>query len=53
MEGGGVAKKLRSKVSVYFDDSWWEERFFMDLFLKFIYRSWRIQHLAPLKFLGV
>ena len=44
MEPRGVGTKLRPKVntSVSMGDSWWEERFLMALFLKFVRSSWRI-----------
>ena len=55
MEAGGVGTKLRPKAStsVSVGDSWWEERFLMALFLKFVWSSWRIWHLVFLKFLVV
>ena len=44
MEAGVVGTKLRPKVStsVSVGDSWWEERFLVDLFLKFVWSSWMI-----------
>ena len=44
---------MRPKVStsVSMEDSWWEERFFMALFLKLVCSSWRIRCLVLLKFL--
>ena len=38
VEARGVGRKLRPKVStsVSTGDSWWEERFLMDLFLKLV-----------------
>ena len=55
VEGGGVGKKLRPKVStsVSIGDSWWEERFLMALILKLIWSSCRIRRLVFLKFLVV
>ena len=55
MEAGGVGTKLRPKAttSVSMGDSWWEERFLMALFLKFVWSSWRIRRLVFLKFLVV
>ena len=51
----GVGTKLRVKpiTSVSMVDSWWEERFLMALFLKFVLSSWRIRRLIFLKFLVV
>ena len=51
----GVGTKLRVKpiTSVSMVDSWWEERFLMALFLKFILSSWRIRRLIFPKFLVV
>ena len=53
VEAGGVATKLRPKASasVLVRNSWWEERFLMALFLKFVWSSWRIRGLVFLKFL--
>ena len=50
VEAGDVGTKLRPKVStpVSMGDSWWEE-----IFLKFVWSSWRIQRLVFLKFLIV
>ena len=44
METGGLGTKLRLKTitSLSMGDSWWEERFHMALFLKFICSSWKI-----------
>ena len=55
MEVGGVGTKLRPKAStsVSVGNSWWEERFFMTLLLKFLWSSWRIWRLVFLKFLVV
>ena len=55
MEPRGVVTKLRRKVntSVSMGDSWWEERFLMALFLKFVLSFWRIPRLPFLKFLVV
>ena len=55
MEAWGVGTKLRPKVStsVSMGDSWWEERFFMALFFKLVWSSWRIRCLVFLKFLVV
>ena len=55
VEARGVETKLRPKAgtSVSVGDSWWEERFLMALFLKFVWSSWRIWHLVFLKFLVV
>ena len=46
MEAGGVGKNFRPRpsTSVLIDGSWWEERFLMALFPKFVCSSWRIQH---------
>ena len=50
-----VGTKLRPKAStsVSMGDSWWEERFLVALFLKFVWSFWRIQRLAFLKFFVV
>ena len=50
-----VETKLRPKqsTSVSMGDSWWEERFLMALFLKFVLSSWRIRRLVFPKFLVV
>ena len=55
MEVRGVGTKLRPKASILVsvEDSWWEERFLMAVFLKFVWSSWRIWHLVFLKFLVV
>ena len=55
MEVRGVGTKLRPKASILVsvEDSWWEERFLMAVFLKFVWSSWRIWHLMFLKFLVV
>ena len=55
VEAGSVGTKFRPKVStlVSVENSWWEERFLMALFLKFIWSSWRIRRLVFLKFLAV
>ena len=55
VEAGGVRTKLRPKAStsVSVGNSWWEERFLMALFLKFVWSSWRIWRLLFLKFLVV
>ena len=55
MEAGGVGTKLRPKTStsVSVGVSWWEERFFMTLLLKFVWSSRRIWRLVFLKFLVV
>ena len=55
MEAGGVGTKLRPKLStsVSMGDSWWEDRFLMALFLKFVWSSWRIRRLVFLKFFVV
>ena len=44
METGGLGTKLRLKTitSLSMGDSWWEERFHMALFLKFVCCSWKI-----------
>ena len=44
VEARGVGTNLRPKAStsVSVGDSWWEERFLMALFLKFVRSSWRI-----------
>ena len=55
MEPRGLGTKLRPKAStsVSMGDSWWEERFLMALFLKFVWDFKSIQYLAFLKFLVV
>ena len=55
VEVGGVGTKLRPRAStsVSVGNSWWEERFFMTLFPKFLWSSWRIWRLVFLKFLVV
>ena len=55
IEAGDVETKLRPKasISILMEDSCWEERFLMALFLKLICSSWRIRRLVLLKFLVV
>ena len=55
MEAKGVGTKLRPRpsTSVSMGDSWWEDRFIMALFLKFVSSSWRIRRLVFLKFFVV
>ena len=55
VEPRGLGTKLRPKAStsVSMGDSWWEERFLMALFLKFVWDFKSIQYLAFLKFLVV
>ena len=55
VEVRGVETKLRPMASflVSVEDSWWEERFLMALFLNFVWSSSRIWHLVFLKFLVV
>ena len=55
VEARGVGTNLRPKAStsVSVGDSWWEERFLMALFLKFVSSFWRIPRLPFLKFLVV
>ena len=51
----GCWEKLRPKpsTSVSVGDSWWEDRFLMALFLKFVWSSWRIRRLVFPKFFVV
>ena len=55
MEAGGIGTKLRPKAgtSVIVAKNWWDKRFLMALFLKFVWSSWRIWCLVFLKFLFV
>ena len=55
MEVGSVGTKLGPQVStsVSMEDSCWEERFLIALFLKLIWSSWRIKYLLFLNFLIV
>ena len=55
VEVGGVGTKLRpmTSTSVSVGDTWWEERFFMTLYLNFFWSSFRIWCWVFLKFLVV
>ena len=52
VKAGGVVTKLRHKMStaVSIGNSWYEERFLIDLFLKLVCSSGKTKRLVLLKF---